>query len=66
MSMEKNLSPEAVLEILARRMEKRAAVLTAVRQQGLDGTIHELRHFANMMKNARQFLVNERQRKGSL
>ena len=52
----RDLSPVQVLAVIAQRLEKRAAVLERVRTPGFDGTIHELRNFAAMVKRAKEYI----------
>jgi hypothetical protein len=51
-----NLTPVQVLDILAKRMEARAAVLERVGLVGMEPVIHELRQFAAMVRRAMDYL----------
>lgn len=53
------LAPERVLAILAERLEKRATALEGVRMESYNLVISELRHFAAMVRKAREYLLKE-------
>ena len=50
-----------VLTMLIDRLEKRATALEGVRMPAYNVTAHELRRFAEMAKNAREYLLSKRQ-----
>ena len=52
----RDLSPAEVLAILAQRLERRAKALEGVRLKKYDRTVHELRHFAAMVKRAQEYV----------
>ncbi len=52
----RKLSPVDVLTIIILRLEKRADCLEGVRMPSYEATAYELRRFAEMMKNAREYL----------
>ena len=49
-----------VLTVILQRLEKRAEVLEAVRLPGMEGTTSELKNFARMVRNARDYLQRQR------
>ena len=57
--MAKLLSAVQVLTIIAERLQKRADALEGVRLEGYSVTIEELRRFAEMVRNARNYLEQQ-------
>ena len=55
----RDLSPAEVLAILAQRLERRAKALEGVRLKKYDRTVHELRHFAAMVKRAQEYVMHK-------
>ena len=58
----RDIDPVQVLSILIRRLETRADALEGVRMPAYDMTVHELRRFAEMAKNARKYLLSRAER----